>query len=132
MYQHILVAVDGSDNSMRALQEAIRLKSKVTLLSVVSAEDAKDAVLHYQEDSIMHRKHQLAHMISLLEDTNIQYELLVVHGEVCETIIKTSQSGNYDLLVIGSRGLNRFQEAVIGSVSKRIIREVKIPVLVVK
>ena len=40
--------------------------------------------------------------------------------------------GGYDLVIMGSRRLNKFQELAFGSVSDKITRLVSIPVLIVK
>ena len=39
---------------------------------------------------------------------------------------------NFDLVIIGSRGLNSLQEMVLGSVSHKVVKRVKCPVHIVK
>lgn len=133
MYETIIVAVDGSENSYRAAEEALKLNGKhYTLLSVVSHEDSKDAVLHSETSSTEQRIATLQGIIQLYEEQKIQFETRIEHGIPKETIIKIGNDGHYDLLVIGTRGLNALQEMVMGSVSHKVVKEVNIPVLVVK
>ncbi|MHC0551186.1 universal stress protein [Salinicoccus sp. CNSTN-B1] len=47
-------------------------------------------------------------------------------------IIKEAELENYELVVIGSRGLSRFQEMVLGSVSHKVAKRAEIPVMIVK
>ncbi|WP_414049116.1 universal stress protein [Macrococcus animalis] len=133
MYQSIIIAVDGSENSYRAAAEALNLKGEhYTLLSVVSHEDSKDAVLHSEMSSTEQRKILLRDIIALYEARNMQFDIRIEHGIPKDTIIKIGNEGHFDILVIGTRGLNAFQEMVMGSVSHKVVKEVNLPVLVVK
>lgn len=133
MYHSVVVAVDGSDNSVRAAKEALKMNAmKYTLLSVVSHEDSKDAVLHSEASSVEQRKALIQSIIDLYESNDITYEVRIEHGVPKDTIIQVGNTHEYDLLVIGTRGLNAFQEMMMGSVSHKVVKEVTIPVLVVK
>lgn len=133
MYHSVVVAVDGSDNSVRAAKEALKMNAmKYTLLSVVSHEDSKDAVLHSEASSVEQRKALMQSIIDLYESNDITYEVRIEHGVPKDTIIQVGNTHEYDLLVIGTRGLNAFQEMMMGSVSHKVVKEVTIPVLVVK
>lgn len=49
MYKTLLLAADGSENSLRAAEESINFideNTRVTILNVVGADDVKDEVLH--------------------------------------------------------------------------------------
>ncbi|WP_256592904.1 universal stress protein [Pseudomonas sp. 2822-17] len=46
--------------------------------------------------------------------------------------MREANNGEYDIVIIGSRGLNPFQEMVLGSVSHKIAKRVECPVLIVK
>ncbi|MCE4957365.1 universal stress protein [Macrococcoides caseolyticum] len=133
MYQSVIVAVDGSKNSVRAAEEALKLQAQqYTLLSVISHEDSKDAVLHSHTSSIEQRKALIQEIIHLYERHHVNFDVRIEHGVPKETIIKVGNSTVYDMLVMGSRGLNAIQEMVMGSVSHKVVKEVKIPVLIVK
>ncbi|WP_414044133.1 universal stress protein [Macrococcus sp. EM39E] len=133
MYHSIVIAVDGSENSFRAAEEAIKLNSKYyTLLSVISHEDSKDAILHSEMSSVERRKLLLKEVIQLFEDKNKRFDLRIEHGNPKEIIINIANTGTFDMLVIGNRGLNAIQEMVMGSVSHKVVKEVNLPVLVVK
>lgn len=47
-------------------------------------------------------------------------------------IVSFANRGNFDIVIIGSRGLNSFQEMVIGSVSHKVAKRANAPVLIVK
>ncbi|WP_414054394.1 universal stress protein [Macrococcus equi] len=133
MYQSVVVAVDGSKNSYRAAEEALKLNaSKYTLLSVVSHEDSKDAILHSEQSSSDKRKALLEPIIDLYENKANEFNVMIEHGIPKDVIIQNVKRHNYNVLVIGSRGLNPLQEMVMGSVSRKVIKEIAIPILVVK
>src|SRR5699024_12290837 len=62
----------------------------------------------------------------------LTYNITILHGEPGTTIIKHANEAHYDLAVVGSRGLNAFQEMVLGSVSHKLVKRVDCPVLIVK
>lgn len=137
MYKHIAVAVDGSDNSMRAVAQAVELAKlsglgKVDIISVIAIDVYSDMVY----DPIAAHGEAQAEIIQPAVDAfkaeGIEASLTLLHGRPGDEIIRLIDKSDVDLLVIGSRGLNALQEFAIGSVSHKVIKHVKCPVLVVK
>ena len=60
----------------------------------------------------------------------VSKELLI--GRAADKIVETANEGDFDLIVMGSRGLGRVKEFFLGSVSDRVADEAKCPVLIVK
>lgn len=139
MYNKILVAVDGSEHSLRATDEAIKIaalaaKSVIEIVLVAEFSQAKNAILHSQgkEELELSRRKQLLPVEEKLEAHHLAYEISILHGEPGPSIIKHANEGDFDLAVIGSRGLNTLQEMVLGSVSHKVVKRVNCPVLIVK
>lgn len=131
MYQSVLIAVDGSHNSMRAAEEAIKLDAKhYTILSVITAEDSKESVLHGTGDSESDRKEELEDIIAKFSGHH--FNVLFEHGYPKEKVVEVANHHNHDLLVIGTRGLSGLKEVVMGSVSRHVVKHSDINVLVVK
>ncbi|WP_210470879.1 universal stress protein [Sporosarcina sp. 6E9] len=139
MYKRILVAVDGSENSKRAAQHAAKLatlgkETHVEILYVQDFEkipsDAKQKARTATIDS--ERRKRIAPIKGVFEQPRVSHELIVKQGEPGSTIVSFANRGGFDLVVIGSRGLNSFQEMVIGSVSQKVAKRVNAPVLIVK
>jgi ACR3 family arsenite transporter len=59
-------------------------------------------------------------------------EILVKVGEPVEEILKEANDKDYDLVVMGAHGHGALADAMIGSVSRRVLRRCKKPVLVVR
>jgi len=126
----ILVAVDGSESAEKALEYAVQLakkhKAKVTLLNV-------------GESKIFGLKPEVARGIgeSILSDAAAKVKGLKLNtklefGNPPETIIEVAEKRNYDLIVVGSRGLSSVKRFFLGSVSDDVSHHAKCSVLIVR
>lgn len=137
MYQHILLAVDGSENAVRAAKEAVKIASNDSLIEMVYVADfekAKTEVLHAtsSESLLLERKRKVAPIEEVLKAADKQFKLTILHGTPGPEIVKYANENKVDVVVIGSRGLNGLQEMVIGSVSHKVMKRVQCPALIVK
>ncbi len=138
MYQHIVLAADGSDNALRAAKHAVALAkfgdAKVEIVYVADFKKAKYEVLHAESNEALdyERRQKVRPVEDLLVAENISYDVKILHGEPGPTIVEYVNAHPVDLVIIGSRGLNSLQEMVLGSVSHKVVKRVKAPVLVVK
>lgn len=139
MYQKILLAADGSDHSIRATKEAIKIASLnsnaiITVVLVADYANAKSDVLHsgssFELD--MKRRKKLMPVEDLLKQEKISYTVEILRGEPGPAIVEYANKQQYEVLVIGSRGLNALQEMVLGSVSHKVVKHANCPVLMVK
>ena len=67
-----------------------------------------------------------------MKSSHLSYKLKLLHGDPGPAIVDYANKENFDLVVIGSRGLNSLQEMVLGSVSHKVVKRVNCPVLIVK
>lgn len=139
MYQHILLAADGSQNSIRAAKEALKIaqinaETLVTIIFIIDMEKAKTDVLHSSsnESLYMERRRKLVPIEELFNEHQVRYKVEIIHGSPGPEIIKYANTQNVDLVVIGSRGLNSLQEMVLGSVSHKVMKRVQCPAMLVK
>ncbi|MEK3890343.1 universal stress protein [Bacillus sp. FSL K6-3431] len=139
MYNRILIAADGSKNSMRAAREAMKLASLsqgtvVEIVYIMDYSKAKKEVLYSQNSETLEleRRKQLLPIENTFKEANVTFTVTMLHGEPGPTIVDYANKLNCDMVVIGSRGLNNLQEMVLGSVSHKVAKRVKCPVLIVK
>ncbi|MEG9296852.1 universal stress protein [Mangrovibacillus sp. Mu-81] len=138
MFKRILLATDGSEHSIRAAEKAIALASfqtgaQMDIVYVVDGKQSKDDVLeHWGSDAADKRKHKLQMIEQKARHAEVKYETIILHGEPGPAIVEYANKHTYDALVIGSRGLNTFQEMVLGSVSHKVAKRAKCPVMIVK
>lgn len=139
MYNHILIAADGSENAFRAAKEAVKIASnnKESLIEIVYVADfdkTKADVLHADSSEALHleRRKKVQKIEELLTALDINYKVTILRGTPGPEIIKYANESKVDLVVIGSRGLNSLQEMVLGSVSHKVMKLVSCPALIVK
>lgn len=139
MYKRILLAVDGSEHALRATDEAIKIASlsngcKIDVVLVAEFSKAKREVIHAagKEELEMARRQKISPVTENLKQNEIAFTVEILHGEPGPTIVEYANKNDFDLLVIGSRGLNVFQEMVLGSVSHKVVKRANCPVMVVK
>ena len=135
----ILVPIDGSSNSIRGLEHAIRIAkpylAKITLLHVIPGIppiDIIDTISDYRtnmkkrgrEFFLAARKTALKYRITLKEK--------IIFGVPRDDIADFANREKYDLVVIGARGLGSIKQAFLGSVSNATMHKSKAPVLIVK
>lgn len=142
MFNKILVATDGSDYSRHALTAALEyaklFHSEIELLHVVlqpmyyAGVDMQGRWFPYTEAQIKEIG------LSVLKDTRenidtgdtvIKEKVLVGHPA---TVIIEESKDDFDLLIIGTRGRSQIESLILGSVTHRVLADIKCPVLVVK
>ncbi len=137
MYKNLLFATDGSDNSFRAAKECLNFiddQTTVTVLNVVDADDV-DQEMHTSgapEGMSAERKERLSKLEELFSNEGVSHEIIFERGVPKETVVRFANSGDYEALILGSRGLNSFQEMMLGSVSDKAAKKAKVPVIIVK
>jgi nucleotide-binding universal stress UspA family protein len=138
VFKRILLAVDGSEHSIRSAKYAIELAEKfngvINVVYVVDGNKAKSDVLHATDKFALEkmRNDKLKAVKELLNKTDIQYEIKILHGEAGPTIVNYANNNEIDGVVLGSRGLNNLQTFILGSVSHKVAKRVECPVLIVK
>lgn len=139
MYTKILLAADGSVNSLRATENAIGLmqnnpEATIEIVYVVNSESSKSDVLRELDtDAItLKRNQKLVPIQEKLRQAKVDFKVKFIRGEPGPSIVKHANDGKFDVVVIGSRGLNGLQEFVLGSVSHKVAKRANCPVLIVK
>ncbi len=136
--EKILAPIDGSANSLRGLQSAItfakQFDSEVTGLYVVNVPAA--AAIRVSPEM---RKKEIRYAESIIDEATkmaakngITFKPKIETGNPGEKIVKVANAGNFDLVVIGSRGRGSAKEMFLGSTSNHVLHKAKSPVVVVK
>jgi nucleotide-binding universal stress UspA family protein len=131
----MLVAFDGSAQSLRAIEWTTRFgQPDVTVITVVptlsGSDRIADAVPHGARDHL-HRD-LLQGALEALHVLGIPTSVIETSGNAAEEIIRAAEEGGFDLVVVGSQGMNAIARFLLGSVSARVARFAPCPVLVVR
>ena len=134
----ILVALDGSKSSTRALRNAIGLakqtQSSITGITVVQAFPTELGTIRKIIGKALTKRNKnfLASAKIMCAKDDVKFFDVIEFGEEGSTIVSFAQKNNFDLIVIGSRGMSKIGEMFLGSTSSHVVHSSKIPVLVVK
>ncbi|WP_202081386.1 universal stress protein [Caldalkalibacillus salinus] len=139
MFKRILLASDGSNHSFRAAEKAVTLakgneEAHVEVIYVIDHAISKTDALQNLDATALKQKRieRLASIEALLKKEGVPYDVKLIRGEPGPTIVKYANDQEVDLVIIGSRGLNHFQEMVLGSVSHKVAKRASCPVMIVK
>nr|WP_272495779.1 universal stress protein [Bacillus pinisoli] len=134
-----MLSADGSEHSKRAGEHAFHLASctpdsRVVIVYVIDPGKAKSEVLTNWNslDVLGSRKARIKEIELAAQHSGVTFQVEILHGDAGPTIVEYANTNRFDLVVIGSRGLNRLQEFVLGSVSHKVAKRVNCPVLIVK
>ena len=136
----ILVPVDGSDSSKKGIEMGLSLAesngASITLLEVI--EEFGPLPGYYEAPPVNVNRVQwvseqrFSKLHDALENTPVKWQRRVEEGYAAETIVRIAEEDKYDLIVIGSRGMNFLGRFLLGSVSDRVVHHAPCSVLVVR
>lgn len=146
----ILVPIDGSPISTKAVLEAKKLaealRSDVVLLSVAnittpSGTDDSNILIksglevqEYVSQFKINAEQNLAEAKELLKDLSVNVQTVLLYGDPADQIADYLDENDVEMVIMGSQGvsISRLRQVFIGSVTSKIVRHSKQPVLVVK
>jgi len=155
LFEKILVPLDGSEHSSRALEIAIQIAKKfdgqITLLHVyavgvrpivmsepttltppsipimASADFSKVVEAARKAGNTI-----LTNGANKVKAEGVHTETLLREGHTVQEVLETAKDGKFNLIVMGARGVSKIREILLGSVSDGVIRNAPCPVLVTK
>ena len=147
MYNTILAATDGSEQSQRAIENAAISAEKwganLTILTVASPPPAiyTNVAGFTGNYSVDYEKAIMSYHLSLLESAKktlkekhpeVKVTTRIKKGNAATKILEASEDVEVDLIFIGSRGLGGLTGWLLGSVSSQVVNCCKKPILIVK
>jgi nucleotide-binding universal stress UspA family protein len=126
----LLVAVDGSTQAHKAAEYATRLsqafKARITLLHVETGElfNLEPKVAKQVGEEILNEE------AAKIQD--VEYDTRLEVGKPAETILRLAKQEDYDLIVLGSRGVSSVRRFLLGSVSADVSMHARRSVLIVR
>lgn len=141
MFRNILVCVDGSSQSDQALSQAIDLAdsehSRLTIITAISRPPywactpmTAAGVEPLAADMAREAEQALRAAVDRVPES-IPVTKILTREPIREALIHQIKTGNYDLVVMGSRGRGALTSSVLGSVSHFALNHSQVPVLIV-
>jgi nucleotide-binding universal stress UspA family protein len=135
----VLVATDGSDASMKAVNRALelveRLGAQVTLMSVAYyAKDDFDDMPPYIQDKLeAEGVAALKKAKAVFDAKGIPVETVLEAGLVpANNIIRRAEEGKFDRIIMGSTGLTGLKRALMGSTAAKVVAHAPCEVTIVR
>jgi nucleotide-binding universal stress UspA family protein len=135
----VLVATDGSEHSMKAVQRALELAEKqgaqVTLMSVAYYVQGNfDGMpMNIQDKLEDEARAALKKSKAVFDAKNIPVETVLEAGLVpANLIIAKAEDGKFDRIVIGSTGMNAIERILMGSTAAKVVAHAPCEVTVVR
>ncbi|UWG46827.1 Nucleotide-binding protein, UspA family [Halanaeroarchaeum sp. HSR-CO] len=145
-----LVAVDGSEESVEALERAIEVAepvgASITLVHAVNPDvyeiggmeplagpgDADDRLLVESVESAEDRGAEiLEEAMDVATDHGVDVDADLLYGPPAEQIVTYAEDHDVDGIYIGHRGMSDRLEGLLGSVAKTVVERATVPVTVV-
>ncbi len=143
MFEKILYPTDFSDASKKAIDYLVQLKDagakEIVILHVID-EKGIDAIYRYGAGSAVEiigaiekeAREEGEKIEKKLRQPGLEVKVRIETGVPLKEILKVEEEEKVSAIVIGSHGKTNLQEMVLGSVSEKVIRQSKKPVLVIK
>jgi len=156
MFKRILVAVDGSENSVRASQAALELAERLKADLIVLHAIIPPALYYHTEispegpviEAPTHEKEIDLYLEyvrrvgrGIVDPTmseakkrgvTVKADIPEATTSVVETIVNHAVKENADLIIVGTRGLGGFKRLLLGSVSNGAVSHAHCPALVIR
>lgn len=155
MFSNILVAVDGSEHSKKALRCALELAEKfdgkITLIHVyssvvpmtasmdtlttpptISTQSSPAIAARIAEEVKQNAQRTLDEAEQTVKQRGIPADKVLKEGDAVKEIVALAEERKSDLIIVGHRGLSKLRELLLGSVSEGVSHKAPCPVLIVK
>jgi len=121
VYKRILVGTDGSPTAAKAVDRAVELAkaagASLTILTAGSGEQAKQVV---DTEAARHAK------------AGVKIDTRVDDRDPSTALIEVAEDGDYDLLVVGNKGMTGASRFFLGSVPNKVSHHVQRSLLIVR
>jgi nucleotide-binding universal stress UspA family protein len=121
VYKRILVGTDGSTTAAKAVDRAVELAKAsggtITILTAGTGEQAKQIV---DREAARHA------------DAGVKIDTRVDDRDAATALVETADDGDYDLLVVGNKGMTSASRFFLGSVPNKVSHHVQRSLLIVR
>lgn len=138
MYRTVLLAVDGSDDSMEAARRAVDLAARygaeLGACYVIETRTAYDNAIVDPEtvDRVLREEGEaaLAAVAELAAEEGVPVRGAIRHGTPHEELLDHAEREGADLIVVGRQGRSPLKAVLLGSTTDAVVRLSPVPVVV--
>jgi nucleotide-binding universal stress UspA family protein len=139
MYKKILIATDGSEHTVKAIQHSIMLAkatgAKLTALFVIDSSSFSTLppeVMWENIHEMLEKEGEKAvkFVVDEGKKKKVKVTTKILDGAPADVIVKESEK--YDLVITGTLGRTGLSRLLLGSVAEKVVKMAKCPVMVIK
>ena len=140
--RQILIATDGSETANEAADFGIEMigctGAKVYALYVIDTTPYRSIPLDqiWSKETLDEFEKAGYEATSYVEKigkaAGVEVESRVLRGHPAEKIVSFAEDNNIDMIIVGSLGKSGYERVLLGSVSEKVVRHARVPVLVVR
>jgi nucleotide-binding universal stress UspA family protein len=137
----ILIATDGSKAAKNAvdfgIKFAIKYDAKIYAVYVINVTAYEKVNLGNWSSETLQTFNKVAHretsyVVEKAKSSGLDAEPIILKGTAAEKILDFANKNDIDMIILGSLGKSGIEHFTLGSVSEKIVRYAKVPVLVVR
>ncbi len=137
-FRKLMVGYDGSKQADKAVEIAFSLAQSTDCQILIFAvarppEPATrvevDAML---DDAREHFEESFKRITKNAEQLGVSLETAIAVGHPIQQIVHRAEADHVDLIILGRRGMSRFEKMLVGSTSEKVLRYAHCPVMVVR
>lgn len=138
LFENVLVPIDGSKTSLRALNSAIEIAqmsgAEITILHVIPTveESAKSRVSKFEKQLEKQGKDILDDAALVAKKQKIKYRTSLIRDSPGHAIVRLAKKGKFDHIVMSTTGTGSAQGDMLGSVSNYVVHKAEIPVYLIR
>ena len=144
MFEKILYPTDFSDVAKKAFQYVKQLKEadgkEVVILHVIDQSNLEllstystiQDYLNIEKEIKEKASEEIEFLVNELKQLGFSVKTRIEKGLPFREVLRVAEEEKPSVIVVGSHGKSNLEEILIGSVSEKVVRKVKYPVLVVK
>jgi nucleotide-binding universal stress UspA family protein len=137
-FRKIMVGYDGSKPADKAVELAFSLAHstdcKVLVFAVARPPEpaTRVEVEAMLDDAREHFEESFKRIKKSAQDLGIELETAIAVGHPIQQIVHRAETDHIDLIILGRRGMSRFEKMLVGSTSEKVLRYAHCPVMVVR
>jgi len=140
--RQVIIATDGSETANEAADFGIEMigcsGAKVYAVYVIDTTPYRSVPLDkIWSDKVLEEfekegREATSYIEKIGKAAGVEVESRVLKGHPAEKIVTFAEDNNIDMIIMGSLGKSGYERVLLGSVSEKVIRHAKIPVLIVR
>ncbi len=137
MPKKILVAIDGSEPSLKAAAYAAKLATLggseiIALIVFLIPQYASQKTVESLRKELSSKSDEIMQQVKKASNLKLETEVIETDRSIVEAIVEFALKSNIDLIVLGTRGSAGIAKLMLGSVAAGVVNSAHCPVLAVR